>query len=894
MLRYIFVFGFLLNCHFAFGQSLSELTEFMTGHFNSEKQSVSDTNYYNISLEMAPIWEDRTDGKWLYVEQAVATMKDKPYRQRVYHLKQLMHDKFVSLVYKINDEENFIGAWQNPEKFNSLTSDILTEREGCEVYLNYKDGVYFGSTNGKNCLSTMRGARYATSQVTITKNKIVSWDQGFDAGGKQVWGAQKGAYVFDNITAKPKTNLMTSVKTNTSNYPASLKGNVVDDFFGTKVADPYRWLEDEESAETKAWIIEQNNFTQQHLNQIGNKQKIKERLTQIWDYPKLSVPFKKAGNYFMYKNSGLENQKSLFIKRANTNNFEMLIDGNALSDDGTVSLSYAVPSPDGKYVAYAISEGGSDWKEFHIIDITTGKKLNDHLKWIKFSGINWYKDGFIYSRYKAPKNEKVLAEKNSYSSVYFHKIGTTQSEDVLLFEDPDNPEIGYGLSVTEDEQYQILTGWSGTHGNTVSIRKASLDQEAFTPIATDNNFNYWMIGSNEDQLYFITDYNAPNYKLVSVNAKKPKIKNWKDIIPALPYVMDNVKKAGKQFVVNYLKDVISVMQVFDLEGNELHTINTPAKGTISSINTDHKDSEIFYRFSSYLYPPTTYKCDVAKGEPEVYEKVEIDFDASQFETKQVFYTSKDGTKIPMFITHKKGLQLDGNNPTMLYGYGGFNISYLPNFDVSRLYFIENGGVYAVANLRGGGEYGEAWHQAGMFEKKQTVFDDFIAACEYLSNEKYTNPDKLAVIGRSNGGLLIGAMLAQRPDLFKVAYPVVGVLDMLRYHKFTIGYAWATEYGSSENEAQFNYLYKYSPLHNIKPNNYPAVMVLTADRDDRVVPAHSYKFIATLQENQQGELPTLIRIDTKAGHGSGKSTTQLIEEYTDIWSFAVHHLGMSIK
>ncbi len=862
-------------------QSLDELASWMTGSFNSKAQSEVDTNYFNIHLEMVQIWEEEKNGKWLYVEQAASWALNRPYRQRIYHLKKISKKKYSSTVYMLPEPDKFIYAWKNPELFNELNPSDIEEKEGCTIFLKYKKGKYSGSTVKDNCPSNLRGASYATSIVDITPELLSSWDQGFDQKGEQVWGAEKGPYLFVKYER---------LKPEDFKAPDVERSDQIDDYFGTKISDPYRWLEDETSASTKKWVTDQNEASRKYLDQFPYRNEIKDRLTEIWDYKKVSVPWKKAGNYFMYKNDGLEQQRSLYWKKKGNGVFTKLIDGNALSNDGTVSLSYAVPDKSGKYVAYAISEGGSDWKIFKVLDLTTGDNLEDELNWIKFSGISWYKDGFFYTRYDQPGDD-ALSVKNEGSKVYYHKIGTAQSDDILIYEDAENPRVGNGVWLSEDESYMFLGKWYGTHGEQILFRKTSLKNEPFKMLCEDKSNNYWVLDNKGNNFYIYTDYNAPNYRVVKVDGNRPDPKNWKDIIPEKNIVLDGITLSDGKLIAEYLKDVQSVIEVYNYKGQKLHSLELPDKGIVSKINGEKEDDEVFYRFESFLYPPTIFTYNVNENKSEVYEKVDIDFNAEDYESKQVFYESKDGTKIPMFIVHKKGIELNGNNPTMLYGYGGFNISYTPRFDVSRLYFLEQGGVYCVANLRGGGEYGETWHKAGMLEKKQNVFDDFIAACEYLVDEKYTNKDKLAVIGRSNGGLLIGAVMTQRPDLFKVALPVVGVMDMLRYHTFTIGHAWAVEYGSSENEEQFNYLIKYSPLHNIKAAEYPATMVLTADRDDRVVPAHSYKFVSELQYQQKGDLPTLIRIGISEGHGSGKSTEQLIEEYTDIWTFVSWHLGM---
>lgn len=676
-------------------------------------------------------------------------------------------------------------------------------------------------------------------------------------------------------------------------YPETKKVDVVDDYFGTKVADPYRWLEDDNSEETARWVIEQNKVTDEYLSRIPFLDKLKTRFEKLYNYPKYGAPFRAGDKYYFFKNDGLQNQSVMYVKDKLDGEARMFFDPNKLSEDGTVSLATFSFSKDGKTFAYATASGGSDWNEYFVMDVESGKKLNDHLIWIKFSGMAWKENGFFYSRFPEPTGSE-LSTKNQYSKVYYHKIGDDQSKDVVIYEDPTRPDRGFSAGTTEDERFLIIYFSEGTSNNGFLVKDLSDPNSKFISIVDDLNNNYGIVDNVGDKLLVVTDYNASNYRLILVDPKNPARENWKDVIPETENVLQGVQILGGKLFATYMKDASNHIYVYNLDGKFETEINLPSLGS-AGLSGRRDDNLAFYSFTSFTYPSTIFKLDVNTKKSELYQQVELDFDFDNYETKQVFYPSKDGTKVPMFIVHKKGLKLDGNNPTYLYSYGGFNISMNPSFSTSRLMFLENGGVYAMPNIRGGGEYGEAWHKAGMLDKKQIVFDDFIAAAEYLIKEGYTNPSKLACAGGSNGGLLIGAVINQRPDLFKVAIPQVGVMDMLRFHKFTIGYYWAVEYGSSDDAEQFKYLYKYSPLHNIKSGlNYPATLVTTADHDDRVVPAHSFKYIATLQEYYNGENPVLIRIETKAGHGAGKPTSKVIEEVADLWGFVFYNLGIEPK
>ncbi len=679
-------------------------------------------------------------------------------------------------------------------------------------------------------------------------------------------------------------------------YPQTAKGDVVDDFFGTKVADPYRWLEVEDSQATKDWVAAENKVTFGWLDKVPFRNKIKERLEKVWNYPKYGAPFKEGNHYFFYKNDGLQNQAVLYIQDGLDGEPRVFLDPNKFSADGTASLTTFSVSKDGKYAVYGISEGGSDWNDFYVMDIDKAEKTSDHLKWIKFSGAAWQGDGFYYSRFAEPKASKQLSSENENQKVYFHKLGTDQSADKLIYEDPAHPLRGVYANTSEDERFLMLFLSEGaSNDNALKVKDLSKPNAKFVDIATTFDHSYNVIDNIGEELLIMTNVGAPKQRLVSVNVNTPAEAAWKVLIPERNEVLNSVTFVGGKLFASYMKDASSMITIHGLDGQQLGEVSLPGIGTSSDINGKKDDKEAFYSFTSFIYPTTIFKYDAETNKSVEYRKSEVDFDPSGYETKQVFFNSKDGTRVPMFIVHKKGLKMDGNNPTLLYAYGGFNINILPSFSTSNIVLLENGGIYAVANLRGGGEYGEAWHQDGMLLKKQNVFDDFIGAAEYLIKEKYTSSAKLGIMGRSNGGLLVGAAMCQRPDLFKVAYPGVGVMDMLRYHKFTIGHAWAVEYGRSDQQEHFANLFGYSPLHNLKDGtNYPATMITTADHDDRVVPAHSYKFAARLQAAHKGDNPVLIRIDTMAGHGAGKPTSKIIEEAADIWSFLFYNTNSPVK
>jgi prolyl oligopeptidase len=678
-------------------------------------------------------------------------------------------------------------------------------------------------------------------------------------------------------------------------YPTAKKYNQIDDYFGTKIPDPYRLLESTQLKETKEWIAAENKVTENYLSNIPYRNAIRERLTELWNYEKYTAPVK-AGEYLLYsKNDGLQEQNVLYIQNGINGNPEVFLDPNKLSTDGSVSLGEWEFSKDNKYLAYGISRGGSDWREFYVIDVQTKQLTKDTIKWAKFTGTAFYRDGFYYSAYSKPESGQELKGKNEFQKLYYHKLGTPQSQDKLILEDKKNPKSGFGAGVSDDQRYLIVSVWEGSASyNRLWYKDLSTDGDIIKLFdSADANYNF--IDNIDDKLLIATDLDAPKSKIVLVDPNNPSKENWKTIIPESKDVIQNVTLVGGKLIVTYLKDAANAVSVYEPDGKYLYDIQLPVLGTVTGFFGKKNDTETFYTFTSFTYPATIFRYDVENNKSFLFKKPSVKFDTDAYETKEIFYTSKDGTKIPLFIVLKKGLKLDGNNPALLTGYGGFNVSEQPGFSTLRIPLLENGVVYALACLRGGSEYGEKWHKAGMLDKKQNVFDDFIAAAEYLINNKYTNPNKLAIQGGSNGGLLIGAVMNQRPELFKVAFPQVGVMDMLRYHTFTIGWAWTPEYGSSAKEEQFKYLIKYSPLHNIKQGvSYPATMITTADHDDRVVPGHSFKYAATLQEMNGGDNPILIRIETQVGHGAGTSTSKAIELNTDLWSFLFYNMNIKPK
>lgn len=672
-------------------------------------------------------------------------------------------------------------------------------------------------------------------------------------------------------------------------YPVTEKQKVTDDYFGVKVEDPYRWLEDDRSPKTEAWVKEENRVTENYLKTIPQRDRIKQRLTELWNFNKQSAPFKKADHFFCYRNNGLQNQSVLFVMNSLDDKGEVLLDPNLLSNDGTVSLSGASVSKDGKILAYGISRAGSDWVEIHFRDITTKRDLPDVLKWVKFSGMSWRLDGIYYSRYDAPTGSE-LSQKNQFHKAFFHTLGTAQDKDELVFEDRTHPNYNFAAYTSEDEQYLFLSTNESTSGQKLRVKDLKDPKGEFKIISDNFDFEYDVIGNIGSTFYMTTNRQAPKYKLVTFNY--PNVSDWKTIIPENVNTLEGARLCNKKLLVNYFQDVVSKLYCYDLQGKMEKEINLPGICRITEFNSDTDDDYATYSIANFISPGQIYSLDAKTWSSKMIFKPDCKFESEQYVTEQVFYPSKDGTKIPMFITHKKGLVLSPETPCFVYGYGGFNISLAPEFRIDRAVFLEAGGIYCVPNLRGGGEYGENWHKAGTKCHKQNVFDDFIAACDFLVSRKFTSYNKIAIHGRSNGGLLIGAVMTQRPDICKVALPTVGVLDMLRFHLFTIGRAWAVDYGCSENKEDFECLIKYSPLQNVKEVNYPATLVLTGDHDDRVVPAHSFKFAATLQEKNKSKEPILIRIDVNAGHGAGKPTSKQIEEFTDLWSFVFYHLGLN--
>ncbi|MFQ5700332.1 MAG: prolyl oligopeptidase family protein [Acidobacteriota bacterium] len=678
-------------------------------------------------------------------------------------------------------------------------------------------------------------------------------------------------------------------------YPPAPRVDHVDIYHGVRVPDPYRWLEDLDSPQTRAWIAAENKVTFGILDDIPARPRIRRRLTELWDYERYEIPLKAGDRYFFRKNDGLQPQSVLYTVASLNEKPRVLLDPNKLVADGTVSLAGIAPSDDGRYLAYAISDGGSDWREWKVRDVDTGKDLEDDLRWVKFSDVSWSKDGrgFYYSRYAEPAPGTKMTGANYFQKVYFHRRGTDQSEDRLVYERKDHKTWGFDPHVTEDGRYLILHIWEGTEKrNRVYYKDLSVPGAKVVSLLDDFDASYQFVGNEGPLFWFFTDQGAPRGRLIGIDLTKPQRSGWKEIIAQRDETLRNVSLVGDRFIANYLKDASTQVRVHDIDGKFLREVKLPGIGSAGGFNGKRSDRETFFTFTSYTTPTTIYRYDAASGKSTVFRRPKVDFNPDDYETKQIFYHSKDGTRVPMFITSRKGLKRDGRNPTYLYGYGGFNIPSTPRFSVANMVWMEMGGVYAVACIRGGGEYGERWHQAGTKLHKQNVFDDFIAAAEWLIANKYTSTPKLAIGGRSNGGLLIGAVLNQRPDLFGAALPGVGVMDMLRFQKFTIGWAWVSDYGSSDEAEQFQALYAYSPYHNIKPGTvYPATLIVTADHDDRVVPLHSFKYAAALQAAQAGRAPTVIRIETRAGHGAGKSTKQRIDEITDQWSFLVRYLGM---
>ena len=676
-------------------------------------------------------------------------------------------------------------------------------------------------------------------------------------------------------------------------YPPTATVDQIDDYHGTLVSDPYRWLEDTESPETKAWVKAQNTVTFEFLEKIPTRKELNKRMTELWDYPKASAPVRKGERYFQLRNTGLQNQDVLFVREKGESKARVLLDPNTLSEDGTVALNTWAVSKDGNWLAYATSASGSDWLTWRVREVSTGNDLADEIKWSKFSEAAWKNDGsgFYYSRYDAPEPGKDYTDVNYYQKLYFHKRGTNQEDDILVYERSDQKEWGFNAIVTDDGNYLILYVWMGTDRRNRVFYQDLGDNSPFVELIPDMEAAYIFVGNDDAIFYFRTDYDAPRARLISIDIRNPSRDKWQTLIPESDDVLEMVTMVHNEFIALYMQDAHHLLKRFSVDGTFLGDIEFPTLGSISSSGSmlnlagRREDDEFFYGFWSFLYPQSVFRYDFISQKSDLIFSPDLDFDPEQFETRQVFVHSKDGTQVPLFLTHKRDLVADGNNPVLLYGYGGFNVSLTPSFTASHIVWLERGGVYASANLRGGGEYGEQWHEAGMIHNRQNVFDDFIACAEWLIDEKITSRSKLAILGGSNGGLLVGACMTQRPDLFGACVPQVGVMDMLRFHKFTIGWAWVSDYGSADKPDEFNTLYAYSPLHNLEPGtSYPATLITTADHDDRVVPGHSFKFAAALQAAHTGDSPTLIRIQTKAGHGLGKPTAIIIQEVTDIFAF----------
>ncbi|WP_027324743.1 prolyl oligopeptidase family serine peptidase [Bacteroides pyogenes] len=678
-------------------------------------------------------------------------------------------------------------------------------------------------------------------------------------------------------------------------YPETAKVDTVDVYFGTQVPDPYRWLENDTSAATAEWVKAQNEVTAEYLSRIPFRDKLLKRMTELADYEKIGTPFKKHGKYYFRKNDGLQNQSVYYVQDSLNGEPRVFLDPNKLSEDGTVALTGLYFSNDGKYTAYSISRSGSDWSEIFVMNTETGKLLDDHIQWAKFSGASWEKDGFYYSAYDAPVKGKEFSNVNENHKIYYHKIGEPQSSDKLVYRNPAHPKRFYSAGTSEDERVLFLFESGAGRGNNLSIRNLTKPGAPFVQLTTDFDYQYSPIEVIGDQIYIFTNYGAPKNRIMVADLKQPKLENWKELVPESDAVLSGADIIGGKLFLTYDKDASNHAYVYGLDGKMIHEIKLPSLGSVG-FSGDKDDKECFFGFTSFTIPGATYKYDMDGNSYELYRAPEVQFNPDDFVTEQIFFTSKDGTKVPMFLTYKKDLKKNGKNPVFLYGYGGFGISLNPYFTTSRIPFLENGGIYVQVNLRGGSEYGEEWHIAGTKMQKQNVFDDFISAAEYLIDNKYTDKEGIAIVGGSNGGLLVGACMTQRPDLFRVAVPQVGVMDMLRYHKFTIGWNWASDYGTSEDSKEmFEYLKGYSPIHNLKPGTkYPATLITTADHDDRVVPAHSFKFAATLQAANDGTNPTIIRIDTKAGHGAGKPMSKILEEQADTYGFIMYNLGMKPK
>ena len=675
-------------------------------------------------------------------------------------------------------------------------------------------------------------------------------------------------------------------------YPKAAKDGTVDEYFGEKVSDPYRWLENDTSAQTAAWVEAENKVTNAYLQKIPFREKLLKRLTELSSYERIGAPFKQNGKWYFYRNDGLQNQYVIYVKDQLDGEPRVFLDPNKLSTDGTVALKSLDFSHNGRWAAYAISRSGSDWQEFFVIDLATGELTDDHIEWAKFSDASWLGDGFYYSAYDRPTEGKEFSNVNAGHKIYYHKIGTPQSDDVLFYQNPTEPKRFYDVEVNEDETLMYLYESGAGAGNNLYVRDLRQKDALFIQMTNDMDYLYSPLYDDGDRMYFFTNFGAPKGRIMTADIHQPGVNDWQELVPEQKNVLSGASVIGRQLVLTYSQDASDHAFIYGLDGKLRHEVKLPMVGSVDFTGKE-KEPECFYSFTSFTQPGTVYRYDLTANTSTLYQQPQVKFRLQDYESRQLFFESKDGTRVPMFITYKKGMKLDGKNPVFLYGYGGFNISLGPAFSALRIPFLEKGGIYAQVNLRGGNEYGEEWHQAGTKLQKQNVFDDFISAAEYLIREGYTSKERLAIVGGSNGGLLVGACMTQRPDLFKVAIPQVGVMDMLRYHKFTIGWNWASDYGTSDDSKEmFEYLKGYSPLHNLKPGTaYPATLVTTADHDDRVVPAHSFKFAATLQECHKGPNPVLIRIDTKAGHGGGKPLAKVLEEQADIYSFILYNMGL---
>lgn len=679
-------------------------------------------------------------------------------------------------------------------------------------------------------------------------------------------------------------------------YPETEKdSSIVDDYHGNKIADPFRWLEVDTASNVKDWVQKQNKTTFDYLATIPYRDQIRDRYEKLFNYVKLSSPYKKGDYYFFSKNDGLQNQSVIYYQKGIDGDPEVFLDPNKMSDEGTAAINLLGFSPDNKYVAYSKSDAGSDWSTIYIVEVATKRQLKDELKWVKFSGAAWLDNGFYYSKYPTPEDGTELSAVNDFHSIYFHKLGNSQESDELIYSNPNEPKRYHFGGLTEDKKYHIVNATTGTDGYETYYKDLTKPGSDYVPLFTGFKHKNSVIDHIDGRFLVHTDIDAPKYQVVSISLDKPEKSNWKKIIPESDDLLEYVSLGGGKLWASYLKDAKTVIKRYDKDGSNLVEVKLPGLGTAWGFGGDKEDDHFFYSFTSFTIPGSIYKYDIETNTSEEFFETELKFDPNAYVEKQVFYTSKDGTKVPMFIVHKKGLEMNGDNPTYLYGYGGFNVNLTPSFSTSRIILLENGGVFAMPNLRGGGEYGEDWHKAGMLHKKQNVFDDFIAAAEYLIDNKYTSEERLAIAGGSNGGLLVGAAMTQRPELFAAAFPAVGVMDMLRYHKFTVGWGWVPEYGSSDDEEHFDNLLSYSPLHNLTDGvEYPATMINTADHDDRVVPAHSFKFGARLQEAHKGDAPVVLRIDVNAGHGAGKPTSKIIEEQADRWAFFFYNTNSPVK